>query len=112
MRSPALPTIIATIGDELRTLGVLAADLQDGLAHVSMEHDPGSMEQLQSLDLLTQRLAGLAKFMADVAVCVPADCHPDLTTAIGEITLTHLQHRLSAVPVPNGADAGLLELFA
>lgn len=107
----ALPTLLTSVSEELLGLVNCAVDLQDGLGDLTTGLSPACIEQLQGLDLLTQRLSALAAFLTDAAACVPEDCRPDLAAALQAIPLTSLRDRLTARSGTTPDRSGRLELF-
>jgi hypothetical protein len=119
-----LPAILGAVSRELSALGDMGADLQSVLsplahAHGNLRqltgevgHVPGS-EEIQALDLFTQRLFVLADFLTALAPTVSPGSRADLRQALGAVSLSDVAKRLgSAAAVEEmPVDTGALELF-
>ncbi len=118
-----LPAILGAVSRELSALGDMGADLQSVLsplahAHGNLRqlsgdagHVPGS-EEIQALDLFTQRLFVLADFLTALAPTVSQGSRADLRQALGVVSLSDVARRLgSAASEEISVDTGALELF-
>ncbi len=119
-----LPAILGAVSRELSALGDMGADLQSVLsplphAHGNLQqlsgdtgHVPGS-EEIQALDLFTQRLFVLADFLTALAPTVSPGSRANLRQALGAVSLSDVARRLgSAAPAEEiPVDTGGLELF-
>ena len=112
-----LGRILRAVGEEVADLGKMACGLQESLS--PSEFGPGwgraALDRLQALDILTQRLDGIAGFLHALAPTLPADWLCDATRAAEAMTLADLARRLTCanpntLSEPSGA-AGELELF-
>ena len=90
-------TDLVAVGDQLQ-------DLISRLAVAAGRVDPASMMEAQAVDLLSQRLSGLANFLRALADAAPADVAADIDKALRVLTLTEQAQRLS-VGAPDPADA-------
>lgn len=82
-------TDLVTVGDQLQ-------DLISRLAAAAGRVDPAAMMEAQAVDLLSQRLAGLADFLRALANAAPADVAADIDKALRVLTLTAQAQRLSS----------------
>jgi hypothetical protein len=111
-----LPAILGAVSRELVALGDMGADLQSVLsplaqAHGNLRQPPGS-EEIQALDLFTQRLFVLADFLTALAPTVSPGSRADLRQALGAVSLSDVARRLgSAAAEEIPVDTGALELF-
>jgi hypothetical protein len=102
---------LALLTDRLQTL-IGVALVFDGSTHA--DH----MREFQAIDLLVQRLQGVAIFMQSLSDLVPLGWRLSVGEAAARVPLTDLARRLSGLPDPPshtdanaGADDGY-ELFA
>lgn len=99
--------ILRAVSRELTSLGSMGAALQGVLsslacAHARLSgeiHAPGS-EDIQALDLFTQRLFVLADFLTALAPTVTPGSCGDLTLALERVNLADVARRLA----PGGED--------
>jgi len=94
------------VADELQaTVAMLCAQVSELPAEV--------LAGCQSADLLSQRISGMARFLAFVAVGAPRDIQIDMGAVAGKLPLGDQAARLcgAAVMRPNEAEAGELEVF-
>lgn len=89
----------AAVVDEVRGLAALAAALQDGIGDLPMVFDERAMEQMQALDLITQRLAGLADFLEALNGA-------GLEAALRTVPLADMRARLAGTPAADPVMAG------
>lgn len=97
----ALPPVLHAVSRELLALGDMGAGLQAAfssltLAHARMtgeEHAP-SCEDIQALDLFTQRLFVLAEFLTALAPTVTPGSEADLSHALSAVNLADVARRL------------------
>ena len=95
--------ILQAVSRELTSLGDMGAVLQGVLsslasAHARLsgeKHAPAS-EDIQALDLFTQRLFVLAEFLTALAPTVTPDSRGDLTRALEVVNLADVARRLGA----------------
>lgn len=115
LRPIAEPLRLAAM--EATDLAGLADRLQGVIASLSANcsgrPDPGLVVEAQAADLMSQRLMGLAAFLAALADAAPADARIDIYEAVMDLTLAEQARRLGgpghgpALP----ADGGDLVLF-
>lgn len=114
-----LEPVLHAVSRELASLGDMGTGLQAVLsslaqAHVRMtgeEHAPAS-EDIQALDLFTQRLFVLAEFLTALAPTVTLGAQADLSQALAVVSLSDVARRLGAEgPLEAVADTGAFELF-
>lgn len=97
-----LQTLLLSGADELAELATVA----DQLGAVGI----ADIERWQSLDRLSQHLAGMATFLAELAVGVP-DLALDVSDALARLKTAALADRLAGRVHDEECDAGALELF-
>ena len=116
--------LAASVADTLRAVcrevadaGQAACDLQatlSGFAPVPGQQDR-AIEALQALDLLTQRLGGVAAFLDALTPTLPTRWTCNAAAAARVVTLSDLAHRLGRPQDEcrhaEKEDAGALELF-
>jgi hypothetical protein len=112
--------ILQAVSRELTSLGDMGSVLQTVLgslataqAHLSgAPHAPGS-EDIQALDVVTQRLFVLADFLNALAPTVTPGSRGDLGRALEGVNLADVAQRLGADGPASGetVQAGELELF-
>lgn len=113
--APDLPHgLNSTLGGVAHELALLEAHLlrvQD-ICHVP-EHaahlDSVLVRELQTLDLVSQRLGALTQFIRQVVVSVVFDPAVDLTDALGAIPLQDMAVRLTAHAADEEAPADVFE---
>jgi hypothetical protein len=103
---------LAESANNLQTLicDTVVPGLVDNVAH---------QREIQAVDLLVQRLQGVAAFVGALAGLTPLDWHVDAASAAATVRLSDLADRLAAASLvttatgrPDDADSGELELFA
>ena len=111
----SLRVILSAIGEEFRELGRFTDNFQVSLSPAvrRLALDAACHRDIQSLDLLSQRLTALADYILDISQLLPEALSLDSRRALSCITLSDLQYRLKGVPVPmeEGHRSGELELF-
>lgn len=111
----SLRFILTAIGEEFRELGRFADGFQLTLSPAirRLALDPACHRDVQSLDLLSQRLAALSAYIPEISQLLPTELILDSRRALASITLSDLQYRLKSAPVPldNGHRTGELDLF-
>ena len=96
---------LARLGDQLE--GVLAR-----LARGAGDASPELLAECQVADLLSQRLLGVAAFVASLAKAAPDSAMVDVLDAVRSLTLAEQAHRLSGRRfVDMHADVGDVALF-
>jgi hypothetical protein len=110
-----LKEVLVALGNEFSALGQFAEQFQSALspALLRVANDPECHRNVQTLDLLTQRLAALSAYMLTIGRSVPSDWRINSQSALRNISLADLAYRLSGVPVPQQEElqSGVLELF-
>jgi hypothetical protein len=97
---PAAPTqhhlvgVLDGVAHELELLQGQALRLQEVCN--GPEPDPTMVRELQALDLMTQSLGALSRFLRDVIDELPADEPLDLSRLLGAIPLHNMAGRLAA----------------
>jgi hypothetical protein len=111
----SLRFILTAIGKEFRELGRFADGFQLTLSPAirRLALDSACHRDVQSLDLLSQRLAALSAYILEISQLLPAELILDSRRALASITLSDLQYRLKGAPIPmdSGHRTGELELF-
>ncbi len=110
-----LRSILSAISDEFRELGRFADRFQLTLSPAihRMALDQACHRDIQSLDLLSQRLIALSSYILEIVEILPEDLRLDSRQALASIPLSELQYRLKGAPVPENPEhvSGDLELF-
>ena len=97
-----LSTVLVAAAGELTDLAAVA----DQLGGVGQD----DIERWQSLDRLSQHLAGMAAFLTGLSVVVP-DMEPDLDRALSVLTTSALADRLVGRTSETDTESGDMELF-
>lgn len=109
-------TRLAPLGDVLEAASAQMEDLaarccrlQDALGPFLVHGVP---LEAQTLDLITQRLAGMAVFLGELSARLSPDIKVNAAAAAGPVPLSDLATLLSLEPLlPSQASAGELDLF-
>lgn len=113
LRPLAEPLRLAAI--ELADLARLSDRLQQSIARLTAKLGPpdaGFLTEVQAVDLLSQRLDGMAAFLRVLAAGAPEDVTADVHAAVMGLTLAEQARRLSGPHEPTEAAAhGELQLF-
>lgn len=111
----SLNAILAALGEEFFELGQFTEQFQTSLspALLRVANDPECHRNVQTLDLLAQRLSALSKYVLSIGRLLPEDWRVNSHTALNNITLSDLQYRLRGAPVPAQEElqSGTLEMF-
>ncbi len=111
----SLRFILSAIGEEFLELGRFTDRFQLSLSPAvrRLALDASCHRDVQSLDLLSQRLAALSAYILEISALLPEELALDSRNALASITLSELQYRLKGAPVPveKGHISGELELF-
>ncbi|MBB5371874.1 hypothetical protein [Acidocella aromatica] len=110
-----LNSILEALGEEFHELWQFTEQLQASLgpALLVVANDPERHRDVQSMDLLAQRLAALAKYMLTISRLLPEEWSVNPHSALSKVTLSDLQHRLNGAsgPEESGQKSGELEMF-
>ena len=110
-----LRLILLAISEEFGELGRFADRVQFTLSPAARDLalDLTCHRDVQSLDLLSQRLAALSEYISAIGKLLPEEFRLDSRHALASITLSELQYRLSGAPLPvcEACRTGELELF-
>jgi hypothetical protein len=110
-----LNSILEALGEEFCELGRFTEQFQSSLSPALLEvaGDAQCHRDVQSLDLLSQRLTALSKYVLTIGRLLPADWQVNSHHALSTITLSDLQYRLKGAPPPDDLEqeSGELELF-
>lgn len=114
LRPLAEPLALAAI--ELADLARLSDRLQSSVARLTADLGPpdsGFLTEVQAIDLLSQRLDGMAAFLRVLAASAPTHVTTDVHAAVMGLTLAEQARRLSGAPAQAAepADDGELQLF-
>jgi hypothetical protein len=111
----SLNAILEALGEEFCELGRFTEQFQThlGPALLQVANNPNCHRDVQSLDLLSQRLAALSKYVLTICRMLPDDWRVNSESALSTITLSDLQYRLQGAPLPEEQDrmSGELEMF-
>ncbi|MCB5945301.1 hypothetical protein [Acidocella sp. KAb 2-4] len=111
----SLNEILEALGEEFHELGRFAEQFQSSLSPALLEvaKNAECHRDVQSLDLLAQRLGALAKYVLTISRLLPEEWRVNPNHALNSITLSDLQYRLKGVPVPEDSSrqSGEFELF-
>jgi hypothetical protein len=110
-----LSDVLLALGQEFGALGAFTEQFQTVLSPAlrQVANLPECHRDVQSLDLLSQRLAALSRYLLTIQASVPGDVEIDAQHALSNISLSDLAYRLRGAPVPPQPErrAGELELF-
>jgi hypothetical protein len=110
-----LYSVLEALGEEFHELGHFAEQVQAwlGPAFVQLADNPDCHRGVQSLDMLTQRLAALSGYMRSLCRLLPQEWQVNTHQALSNITLSDLQYRLKGISKPPEPDnqSGEVELF-
>ncbi len=110
-----LHSVLEALGEEFCELGHFAEQFQASLSPALMQvaNNPECHRDVQSLDLLSQRLVALSKYVLTLSRLLPQEWQVNSHHALSNITLSDLQYRLKGTPLPPdpGKQSGELELF-
>jgi hypothetical protein len=109
-----LVSILDAIAEELADLGVEIDQLQTTLSPALFEiaKNADYVRNVQTLDLMSQRLTAISAFVFSLNLCIPDDCVVNSSSALNEVKLSALAQRLTGTePVTAYAAAGELDLF-
>jgi hypothetical protein len=112
---PPLGEVLEALGLEVSALGEFALQFQTALspALLRVANDPECHRNVQTLDLLTQRLAALSTYVLDISRGLPGEWRVNSQRALRNISLSELAYRLQGAPLPEREEeqSGALELF-
>ncbi len=110
-----LYSILEALGEEFHELGRFAEQFQSTLspALLQVASNPDCHRDVQSLDLLAQRLTALSHYVLTIGRLLPEEWEVNSHHALSNITLSDLQYRLKGAPLPDEPEkqSGELELF-
>jgi hypothetical protein len=110
-----LTEVLLALGEEFMALGAFTDEFQSSLspALLRVANDAECHRNVQTLDLLSQRLTALSKYVLTIRQVVPDDLLVDPQKALRNISLTQLAYRLNGSPVPDEIKdvSGELDLF-
>jgi hypothetical protein len=110
-----LTEILEALGEEFSALGQFTEQFQTSLspALLRVANDPDCHRNVQTLDLLSQRLAALSNYVLTIGREVPREVRINRQTALHNISLADLAYRLRGAPLPQEVEkhSGELELF-
>ncbi len=110
-----LNSILEALGEEFFELGRFTEAFQSTLspALLQVAGNAQCQRDVQSLDLLSQRLAALSKYVLTIGKLLPPDWQVNSRHALKNIELSDLQYRLKGAPLPENLEhaSGELDLF-
>lgn len=109
-----LVPILNAIATELGELGVTIEKLQTLLSPALYEiaTNDDYVRNVQTLDLMSQRLGAISSFMTSLNQTVPENCFVNSSSALQEVKLAELAHRLMGEELdPNQQPSGEIDLF-
>jgi hypothetical protein len=109
-----LVTLLDAIAEELADLGVALDQLQTTLspALFAIAKNADYVRNVQTLDLMSQRLTAISAFVFSLNMSIPDDCLVNSASALNEVKLSALAQRLTgAEEVASQEAAGELDLF-
>jgi hypothetical protein len=115
MNNPTpLVSILDAIAEELSDLGIELDELQTTLSPAMYEiaKNADYVRNVQTLDLMSQRISAISAFVFSLNLSVPGSCLVNSSSALSEVKLSALAQRLmGAEHVPAYGDSGDLDLF-
>lgn len=109
-----LVPILDAIATELGELGVTIDRLQTMLSPALFEiaNNGDYVRNVQTLDLMSQRLSAISSFMISLNHSIPASCFVNSSSALREVKLSELAQRLMGEEAdPDQQMSGDLDLF-
>jgi hypothetical protein len=113
-QSTPLVDILEAIAEELSDLGVELDELQITLSPAMYEiaKNADYVRNVQTLDLMSQRLTAISTFVFSLNLSVPGSCLVNSSSALNGVKLSALAQRLmGAEHVPAYGDSGDVDLF-
>lgn len=109
----ALRDLLLVLRRELLALQDLSTDAQLVMSFALQQAslDPGQWSRAQSLDLITQRLNGLAVFAGDLSESLPPSWMVNAADAVQRVSLSDLANRMACGEPEADRDATAIELF-
>ena len=113
-RPTPLVSILDVIAEELADLGNELDELQTTLSpamfEIAKNHD--YVTNVQTLDLMSQRLAAISGFVFSLNLSIPGNCLVNSSSALSEVKLSALAQRLMGTePVSDFRETGDVDLF-
>lgn len=112
--STQLVAILEAIAEEVGELGATIDRLQTMLSPALFEIATNAdyVRNVQTLDLTSQRLSAISTFLFSLNLAVPTDCVVNSSSALSEVKLAALAHRLAGDEAdPNEQVSGEIDLF-
>ena len=110
-----LHSILEALGEEFFELGRFTETFQMTLSPALLQVADNAQchRDVQSLDLLAQRLVALSKYVLTIGKLLPSEWQVNSHHALSNITLSDLQYRLKGAPIPENLEheSGELEMF-
>jgi hypothetical protein len=109
-----LTSILDVIAEELSDLGMELEELQTTLSPAMYEiaKNADYVRNVQTLDLMSQRLAAISAFVFSLNLSVPGSCLVNSSSALSEVKPSALAQRLMGAEIePIYCDAGDVDLF-
>jgi hypothetical protein len=118
---PGLDEVLEIVAGEIELAGARCLFLDSLIGDLMREPSADSHarlhEGLQTVDLLSQHLAGLSTFVRQLSIDTPSGLPAPVSVALGEVTLGALADRLTTSfgweggDIDDRADAGDVDLF-
>lgn len=107
--------VLSTIGLEFQELSEVVNQIQSTLSPIlgSIHLDKQEHRDVQSLDVLSQKLASLSLYTIELSKLLPEDFQVDTGNALSSISISALKHRLTGASAPLASEhlSGDLEIF-
>lgn len=107
--------VLAKIGSELQGLNKIVDQIQSTLSPVlnGLHLDKKSHRDIQSLDILSQKLSSLSLYTINLSQLIPEDFQVDADNALSSISISALKHRLKGGSASHMSEnlSGDLEIF-
>ncbi|WP_419759421.1 hypothetical protein [Acidisoma sp.] len=113
--STPLVNILDAIAEEISDLGIELDELQTTLSPAMYEiaKNADYVRNVQTLDLMSQRLTAISAFVFSLNLSIPETCLVNSSSALSEVKLSALAQRLtgSEEQMPAYCDSGDVDLF-
>ena len=112
--STPLVTILDAIAEELADLGIELDELQTTLSPAMYEiaKNRDYVKNVQTLDLMSQRITAISAFVFSLNLSVPDSCLVNSSTALRAVKLSALAQRLTGTEQePVFSESGDVDLF-
>lgn len=107
--------VLSIIGVEFQELSGVVNQIQSTLSPIlgSIDLDRQGHRDVQSLDVLSQKLTSLSLYILELSKLLPEDLQVDTGNALSSISISALKHRLKGASAPLAPEhlSGDLEIF-